>query len=90
MGLISTAASSRYCASIRATSSKSSACVITPATPSITSWMMSSGRFTKKVPEETRAPGVHILTGPIYIEGAEPGDTLECRVLHMAPGSNTA
>src|SRR5918999_1047909 len=26
---------------------------------------------------------VHILTGPIYIEGAEPGDTLEVRVLDI-------
>ena len=25
-------------------------------------------------------PGGHILTGPIYIEGAEPGDTLEIRI----------
>lgn len=37
------------------------------------------------VPPESRTPGVHILTGPIYVEGAEPGDTLECRVLHMEP-----
>ena len=28
-----------------------------------------------------RGPGGHILTGPIYIEGAEPGDALEVRVL---------
>ena len=27
-----------------------------------------------------RGPGGHILTGPIYIEGAEPGDTLEVRI----------
>ena len=27
-----------------------------------------------------RAGGGHILTGPIYIEGAEPGDTLEVRI----------
>jgi acetamidase/formamidase len=39
----------------------------------------------EKVPPESRTPGVHILTGPIYVEGAEPGDTLECRVLHMEP-----
>lgn len=37
------------------------------------------------IPEEARTPGVHILTGPIYVEGAEPGDTLECRVLAMEP-----
>ena len=27
-----------------------------------------------------RGPGGHILTGPIYIEGAEPGDTLELHI----------
>jgi acetamidase/formamidase len=30
-----------------------------------------------------KGAGVHILTGPIYIEGAEPGDTLEIRVLDI-------
>jgi acetamidase/formamidase len=25
--------------------------------------------------------GVHVLTGPVYVEGAEPGDVLEVRVL---------
>jgi len=28
-----------------------------------------------------RGPGVHPLTGPIYVEGAEPGDVLEVRIL---------
>ena len=27
-----------------------------------------------------RGPGGHILTGPVYIEGAEPGDMLEVRI----------
>ncbi|HEY6348798.1 MAG TPA: acetamidase/formamidase family protein [Candidatus Angelobacter sp.] len=27
-----------------------------------------------------RGPGGHILTGPVFIEGAEPGDTLEVRI----------
>lgn len=27
-----------------------------------------------------RGPGGHILTGPIYVEGAEPGDTLEVHI----------
>jgi acetamidase/formamidase len=33
----------------------------------------------------TRAPlgGSHVLTGPIYVEGAEPGDTLEVRILKV-------
>ena len=28
-----------------------------------------------------RGPGAHPLTGPIFIEGAEPGDVLEVRVV---------
>ena len=27
-----------------------------------------------------RGPGGHVLTGPIFVEGAEPGDTLEVRI----------
>src|SRR5947209_6371082 len=27
-----------------------------------------------------KGPGGHILTGPIYVEGAEPGDVLEVRI----------
>ncbi len=36
-----------------------------------------------KVPASARGPGGHILTGPIAIEGAEPGDTLEIRILKI-------
>ena len=35
------------------------------------------------VPLADRGPGGHILTGPIAIEGAEPGDTLEVRILKI-------
>lgn len=35
------------------------------------------------VPSAERGPGGHILTGPIAIEGAEPGDTLEVRILKV-------
>jgi acetamidase/formamidase len=31
-----------------------------------------------------KGPGGHILTGPIYIEGAEPGDVLEVRIEKIA------
>ena len=31
-----------------------------------------------------KGPGGHILTGPIYVEGAEPGDVLEVRVLRIS------
>ena len=38
----------------------------------------------KEVHESTpRGPGPHFLTGPIYIDGAEPGDVLEVRVLDI-------
>ena len=32
------------------------------------------------VPLADRGPGGHVLTGPIYVEGAEPGDVLEIRI----------
>ncbi|HEX6785106.1 MAG TPA: acetamidase/formamidase family protein [Sphingomicrobium sp.] len=35
------------------------------------------------VPTSERGPGGHILTGPIAIEGAQPGDTLEVRILKI-------
>ena len=28
-------------------------------------------------------PGVHFVTGPVYIEGAEPGDVLEVKILSI-------
>lgn len=30
-----------------------------------------------------KGPGGHILTGPIYVDGAEPGDVLEVRILSV-------
>jgi acetamidase/formamidase len=35
------------------------------------------------VPASARGPGGHILTGPIAVAGAEPGDTLEVRILRI-------
>ena len=32
---------------------------------------------------EKTGPGPHVITGPIYIEGAEPGDVLEIRTLNI-------
>src|SRR5438093_6528646 len=34
-----------------------------------------------EVTGDRRGPGGHILTGPIYVEGAQPGDVLEVKVL---------
>ena len=30
-----------------------------------------------------KGPGIHILTGPIYVEEAQPGDVLEVRILDV-------
>jgi acetamidase/formamidase len=43
---------------------------------------------------EDRNPGVHLMTGPIFVKDARPGDVLEVRYLQMTPrlryGSNLA
>jgi acetamidase/formamidase len=36
-----------------------------------------------KVPKEDRGPGGHILTGPVAIAEAQPGDVLEVRILKI-------
>src|SRR3982751_2773345 len=36
-----------------------------------------------QTPREKRGPGGHILTGPVYVEGAEPGDALEVKILSI-------
>lgn len=51
-------------------------------------------KIYSEVPVSDRTPGVHIMTGPIYIKDAKPGDMLEVRYLQMKPrfsyGSNLA
>lgn len=46
------------------------------------------------IPADSRTPGVHIMTGPIEVRGATPGDTLCVELLSMRPrlahGSNCA
>jgi acetamidase/formamidase len=37
------------------------------------------------IPVAQRGPGVHVMTGPIAVEGARHGDTLEVRILSMRP-----
>src|SRR5580692_1149399 len=37
-------------------------------------------RLYAEVPKESKGPGGHLLTGPIAIAGAEPGDVLEVRI----------
>ena len=38
-----------------------------------------------EVTGDRRGPGGHILTGPVYVEGAEPGDTLQVKILSIDP-----
>jgi acetamidase/formamidase len=42
------------------------------------------GRLYKEVPKDDRGPGGHILTGPVAVAEAQPGDVLEVRVLHIS------
>ena len=39
--------------------------------------------IVSEVTGDRRGPGGHILTGPVFIEGAEPGDALEVKVLSI-------
>jgi acetamidase/formamidase len=40
-------------------------------------------RIVSEVTGDRRGPGGHILTGPVYVEGAEPGDALEVKILSI-------
>jgi acetamidase/formamidase len=45
---------------------------------------------TGKSPGAGDGLGVHICTGPVHIEGAEPGDILEVRILDVRPRASCA
>lgn len=50
--------------------------------------LMMDGTTTKiydSIPEDSRKPGPHLLTGPIEVEEAEPGDMLEVQILDLEP-----
>ena len=36
-----------------------------------------------EVTGDRKGPGGHILTGPVFVEGAEPGDVLEVKILSI-------
>lgn len=40
-------------------------------------------RIVDEVTGDRRGPGGHILTGPVYVEGAAPGDVLEVKILSI-------
>src|SRR5262249_22373763 len=39
--------------------------------------------IVNEVTGDLRGPGGHILTGPVYVEGAQPGDVLEVKILSI-------
>ena len=39
--------------------------------------------ITTEVTGDRRGPGGHILTGPVYVDGAAPGDALEVKILSI-------
>jgi acetamidase/formamidase len=39
--------------------------------------------IVSEVTGERKGPGGHILTGPVYVEGAEPGDVLQVKILSI-------
>jgi acetamidase/formamidase len=40
--------------------------------------------IVNEVTGDRKGPGGHILTGPVYVEGAEPGDVLEVKILSIS------
>jgi acetamidase/formamidase len=44
----------------------------------------------KNYPEKDKGPGGHILTGPVDVEGAEPGDVLKVEILKVKIDANFA
>src|SRR6476659_8301627 len=40
-------------------------------------------RIVTEVTGDRRGPGGHILTGPVFVEGAMPGDALEVKILSI-------
>ena len=46
--------------------------------------------YKAPIPESEKGPGGHILTGPVAIEGAEPGDVLEVQILKVDIDANFA
>jgi acetamidase/formamidase len=56
-----------------------------PITPGALTALRETARVQKETPKLPGASGGHLIVGPIYIDGAEPGDTLEIRILDVTP-----
>lgn len=49
-----------------------------------------ASRELEDVPQKDRGPGPNILVGPIAVNGAEPGDVLEVKIIELHPADNYA
>lgn len=49
-----------------------------------------TSRELEGVPEKERGPGPNILVGPIAVNGAEPGNVLEVKIIELRPVDNYA
>jgi len=58
-----------------------------PGMESVFEWSTSTKGVSKRG-ASGGGDGVHVLTGPVYINGAEPGDILKVEVLDLAPRPN--
>jgi len=56
-----------------------------PLTLATSPTLAETARVLKETPRAEGVPGGHMLVGPIYVEGAEPGDSLEVRVISVVP-----
>jgi acetamidase/formamidase len=60
-----------------------------PAVEGIFCWNAGKTMTDKCVPK-TPGAGVHLITGPVAIEGAMPGDVLQVEILELDPRPNPA
>jgi acetamidase/formamidase len=60
-----------------------------PALEAIYAWSKGQSLMSKAV-EKTPGSGVHIITGPVNVEGAMPGDVVQVEILALAPRLNPA
>jgi acetamidase/formamidase len=56
-----------------------------PATTETYPALAETIKVLKETPRAEGIPSGHLLVGPVYVEDAEPGDTLEVRILSVVP-----
>ncbi len=56
-----------------------------PVTPGTLETLQETARVQKESAKAPGGMGGHLIVGPIYVDGAEPGDMLEVRILDVTP-----